>query len=211
MSALSSRYAGITLAVLMVALVPTVITGYLRATVVERPPLRDALPDVLDGRPSAPTSRRASTIRREFDSEDWVEREYTRFGEAPITMLAVRAYDMKRLYHHPELAVTEANYDPARLVTVASPSGPLHVHMLSADDGRSRLAGYVLLYRGRSIGNPLLFQFSVAPELLLTGRRPLTLLFAEAHGPVQETTEAAVQRLLAASVASLAASASTKP
>ena len=179
MSVLSARYATSTLAVLMVALVPTVMTSYVRQTVVEQPPLREVLPGVLEDRASVPTDRKASTIKREFESEDWVEREYGRIGEAPVRVLAVRSYDMKRLYHHPELAISEADYETARLATVSTPQGPLNVHVLQARDGKPGLAAYALIYRGRTVTNPLLFQLTVAPELLVMGRRPLALVFAE--------------------------------
>jgi hypothetical protein len=179
MSVFSARYATSTLAVLMVALVPTVMTSYVRQTVVEQPALREALPVVLEDRASVPTDRKASTIRREFDSEDWAEREYRRVGETPVTVLAVRSYDMKRLYHHPELAVSEADYETARVSAVSTPQGQLDVHVLTARDGKPGLAAYALIYRGRTVTNPLLFQLTVAPELLVMGRRPLALVFAE--------------------------------
>jgi hypothetical protein len=189
MTVLSPRYATATLVLLALALVPTVVTSYVRGTVVEQPPLRDLLPDVLDGRMSAPTNRRASTIKREFDSDDWGEREYAGIGEPAIKVLVVRSYDMKRLYHHPELAVSEANYAAAQLVSVPSAAGALDVHVLEGEEGRHRMAAYALLYRGRTVARPLLFQLTVAPELLLLGRRPLTLVFAEQRTVGPETAQ----------------------
>ncbi len=179
MSVLSSRYLTPTLVLLAVALVPTVVTSYVRGNVAERPPVVDVLPEVLDGRPSLVTNRRATTIKREFDSDDWAEREYTGIGEPPVTVLMVRSYDMKRLYHHPELAVSEADYTAAELVTVPTGAGPIDVHVLPPSEGRDGIAAYALLYRGSTIARPLLFQLTVAPDLLLLGRRPMTLVFAE--------------------------------
>ena len=173
----SARYVTSTLVVLLVALVPTILNSYVGRKVVETPRLADAIPATLDGRTSTPTQRKASTIRREFASDDWVERAYAAGVEPPVTVLAVRSYDMKRLYHHPELAVTEHDYEAAHLVQVKAPAGPVDVHVLPGMT--SGQAAYALVYRGRTIGSPYLFQISVAPELLLTGQRPLTLLFAE--------------------------------
>ena len=189
MTAFSPRYTTATLALLALALVPTVVTSYVRGSVVEQPPLRDVLPDVMDGRISSPTNRKATTIKREFDSEDWAEREYAGIGEPPVKVLLVRSYDMKRLYHHPELAVSEADYDTARVVSVPTTSGPVDVHVLPASAGREGLAAYALLYRGRTITRPLLFQLTVAPDLLLLGRRPMTLVFAEQRGHAPEAGE----------------------
>ena len=179
MSVLSPRYTTATLVLLALALVPTVLTSYVRTEVTEQPPLRDVLPETLDGRTSVPTNRRATTIKREFDSDDWVEREYSAIGEPSVRVLLVRSYDMKRLYHHPELAVSEADYRASELLTVPTDAGPIDVHVLPPAEGRTGLAAYALLYRGRTVARPLLFQLAVAPDLLLLGRRPMTLVFAE--------------------------------
>jgi hypothetical protein len=201
----SARYATPTLVVLLLALVPTIVNSYVGRKVVETPALTDALPATLDGRPSTPTRRKASTIQREFASEDWVERTYTMGLESPVTVLAVRSYDMKRLYHHPELAVTEREYENARLTQVQGPTGAVDIHLLPGMQGG--MAAYALVYRGRTIASPYLFQIRVAPELLITGQRPLTLVFAE--DPAGNASAAADQspavRSIVAAVAALAA------
>lgn len=207
MSSLSARYATPTLIVLLVALIPTVVNSYVGRKVVEMPPISDALPLVLEGRTSTPTARKASSIRKEFASDDWVERTYDRPGQGPITVLAVRSYDMKRLYHHPELAITEREYGRDRLVEVPSAEGAVQVHVLEGTP--TGLAAYALVYRGETVGNPYTFQLRVAPELLFTGQRPLTLVFAEdpsgrdgddvASAPAVQDVVAAVAALTAAS------------
>lgn len=176
-TAWSARYVTPTLVMMVLALVPTIVNSYVGRRVVETPSLAEALPITLDGRPSSPTRRKATTIKREFASEDWVERAYATGAEHPITVLAVRSYDMKRLYHHPELAITEREYQAARLVQVQGPAGPVDVHVLPGM--QQSLAAYALIYRGRTVASPYVFQLRVAPELLLTGQRPLTLVFAE--------------------------------
>ena len=95
------------LLLLLVALVPTIVNTDIGRRVVDGPPLADALPSALLGRLGAPTPRRPATIRREFASDDWSERTYTSLADGTVTVLAVRSYDMKRLYHHPELAITD--------------------------------------------------------------------------------------------------------
>lgn len=195
----SARYVTSTLVLLLLALVPTIVNSYVGRQVVESPRLADVIPATLDGRSSTPTQRKASTIRREFASEDWVERAYASGGQSPVTVLAVRSYDMKRVYHHPELAVTDREYATARLVQVESPAGPVDVHVLPGMT--SGQAAYALVYRGRTVGSPYLFQIRVAPELLLTGQRPLTLLFAEdpaADASAAPDQSPAVQAVVAA-------------
>jgi hypothetical protein len=177
MSVLSARHASTTLVVLLFALIPTVVTTYVGRKVVETPRVSEALPVVLDGRSSSATERKAGNIRREFDSEDWVERTYVAMGADPLTVLVVRSYDMKRLYHHPELAVSNREYERDRVVTVEAGGRAEQVHVLPGTS--TGLAAYALIYRGNTIGNPYAFQLRVAPELLLTGRRPLTLVFVE--------------------------------
>ncbi len=205
MSSLSARYATPTLVVLLLALIPTVVNSYVGRKLVETPPLSDALPAVLDGRASTPTTRKARTIKREFDSEDWVERAYDRPGGDPITVLAVRSYDMKRLYHHPELAITEREYERDRLVEVPAAGGPVQVHVLKGTP--TGLAAYALVYRGETVGNPYTFQLKVAPELLFTGQRPLTLVFAEDPSGSEDdaVAEAQAVRDVVAVVAALTA------
>ena len=199
MSILSARYATPTLVVLALALVPTVVNVYVGRKVVEGPPLSEALPSVLAGQMSQPTTRKATTIRREFASDDWVERVYASGLGPGVKVLAVRSYDMKRLYHHPELAISDANYGTAEVHEVPAADGPLAVHVLHGEKGGT--AAYALLYKGRTVSNPYLFQLRVAPEFLLLGQRPLTLVFAEdetGRGDQSAADAPAVQRVVAA-------------
>ena len=198
---LSSRHVTTVLVALCVALVPTVVNSYLGRRVVETPALREALPETLGGSLSSVTERRASTIKKEFGSEDWVERQYMDAAGQSVVVLAVRAYDMKRLYHHPELAISEVKYERQSLVQVPTPEGPVDVHVLHAD---SAMAAYVLSYKGRTVGNPYLFQLQVAPELLLLGQRPLTMVFAEGQAP-PEGVDLASSTVVQQAVAALAA------
>lgn len=198
MNVLSARYATPVLIALALALVPTVVNSYIGRTVTESPALREALPEVLDGMPSTPTGRKAASIKREFASEDWVEREFVDASGRRSVVLAVRSYDMKRLYHHPELAVSEVDYEREVGQRVDGPGGPLDVHVLRSGAGDS-VAAYALLFKGRTVANPYLFQVMQAPELLLFGQRPLTLVFVEAPaGPRSEGEAAAVRMLVSA-------------
>lgn len=199
----SARYATPTLVVLLLALVPTIVNSYVGRRVVETPALTEALPESLDGHASTPTRRRATTIKREFASDDWVERSYAFGLDRAVTVLAVRSYDMKRLYHHPELAVTEHEYRGGHVIQVQQEGRVVDVHVLPGMD--KGVAAYALVYRGATVASPYLFQLRVAPELLLGGQRPLTLVFAEdvAGDPSAPADQSPAVRSVVAAVAAL--------
>lgn len=172
---MSSRYARLTLAVLLVALVPTVVNSYLGTPVDDGPTLEETVPASLDGFRSEPTKRRDASAVRTFAASDWIERRYSKAGQPEVTVLVVRSFDMKKLYHHPELAVASGiEYRPARVERFESASGVIDVHVLEGQ--RTGLVAYALLYGDETIARPLVFQLRVAPELLVRGRRPLTLV-----------------------------------
>lgn len=178
---MSLRYARLTLVLLLVALVPTIVNSYFGAAADDGPVLAETVPTAAHGFKSVPTNRRDASIRRSFDSTDWVERRYTR-GNEDVRVLVVRSFDMKRLYHHPELAVSSGTeYRRARVEQYAGATGPVDVHVLEGE--RTGLVTYALLYGDETVAAPLWFQLRVAPELLFRGRRPLTLVMAthDAH------------------------------
>lgn len=171
---ISTRYAGWVLVLLVLALVPTVIHSYAAVTVNDGKSAA-RIPATLAGYSSLPGPRNADWGRRRFDTNDWIARRYVS-GGAEVTLTVVRAYDLKALYHHPELAVaydtpffdSQLRYFPGR------PSVPVHV----LRDGDRALGLYVLLYDGKYVADPVWFQLQTSARLLVSGRRPMTLLFA---------------------------------
>ena len=197
---MATRYARLTLVLVLVALVPTVVNSYLGSTEDAGPRLATVVPETIDGFTSAPTDRREASIQRSFSASDWVERRYTGPG-GEATLLVVRSFDMKRVYHHPELAVASMEFRAPRLETVASPLGDIAVHVL--EDARQGMVAYTLIYGDETVAAPLWFQLRVAPELLLRGRRPLTLALAvdrafQTDGAVSLTDSPAVTLVTAA-------------
>lgn len=187
---MSCRYSRITLLLLLVALLPTVVNSYFGEATDEGPVLSETIPATLAGFRSTPTDRRDASIRRTFAASDWVERRYTRPDGPEITVLVVRSFDMKKLYHHPELAVASGmEYRPARVEAYQSASGPVNVHVLEGQ--RTGLVAYTLLYGDETIARPLVFQLRVVPELLLRGRRPLTLVLVTDRAHVPSESRAA--------------------
>jgi hypothetical protein len=204
---ISSRYASAICGALLLALIPTIIHSYAGVVVTDN--LATALvPRTLDGYSSAPTKRAATWGERRFESHDWFERQYTS-GSDTVVLTVVRSYDLKALYHHPELAVAYhfANFSDSR--TVPMPGHPdMPVHVLSNDDAGA-VGMYVLQYDGRFIADPIRFQIRTAAELLFTGRKAMTLFFvrddAVSEGEDPLTLPAA--RLLASAAGAFVATA----
>lgn len=174
---ISHRFAPITVALLALALIPTVIHSYRGLTVDDG--LRvSATPEVLAGMPSRPTDRKARWVEANLASTDWFERTY-RVGTEDVRLFAARSYDAKRLYHHPELALLRGmELEPAgRARLPGRPDVPIHV-LSTSRGGRKGLAVYTLLHEGRYVENPVLFQIKTSAELLFSGRRPMTLFMA---------------------------------
>jgi hypothetical protein len=157
------------------ALVPTVIHSYAGFTV------RDgrstsAIPASLADYPSMPSDRNSTWGQRRFDSFDWTERNYTA-GAATIRLTVVRSYDLKALYHHPELAVAyRTSLDREHVEVAASrPDVPIHVLPPASEGGPGAM--YVLHYDDRFVSDPIRFQIRTAGELLFSGRKAMTLFF----------------------------------
>ena len=172
---ISFRFVPAICALLILPLVPTWIHSYSGA--VTNDGLSAAkIPTTLGDYRGVPSPRNANWGKRRFDSDDWIERTYSN-GPREVRLTVVRSYDLKTLYHHPELAVA---YGPGfRPETIERlPSEPeIPIHVLRPAVGQDTSAVYALLYDGRFVANPITFQIRTAGELLFTGRRPMTLFF----------------------------------
>lgn len=197
---ISPRYAAPVAVLLALALVPTVIHSY-RGTRLDDGLDAGGIAEILDGMASSPTGRRPSWVENNFDTTDWIERTYDVDG-VETTLFVARSYDPKRLYHHPELALLRGNQTTPAGVAMgrARPDIPLHV-VATERGGQKGVAVYALLYDGAYIDDPVLFQLRTSLELLVSGRRPLTLFMAHAlAGRPESVDEAPATRLLLAAV-----------
>lgn len=171
---ISARYAGWLLVLLMLALVPTVIHSYAELTVDDGKSATQ-IPEALAGYSALPGPRNAGWGRRRFDTDDWIARRYVS-GGTEVTLTAIRAYDLKALYHHPELAVAYDTPFFEHQVRYFRGHRSVPVHVLR--DGDRALGLYVLLYDHEFVTDPIWFQLRTSARLLVSGRRPMTLLFA---------------------------------
>jgi hypothetical protein len=172
---------GVVLCVLLtLALVPTIVHSYVGARVAEARPAR-ALPENLAGFTSTPTARTDAWAARRFDSNDWIERRYERDGQEAI-LTVVRSYDLKLLYHHPELAAAYGtSFTDYRVAELPERPG-VPVHLLTSENDEVS-ASYVLQYGGGYVADPIAFQIRTAGALLFSKQRPMTLFFMLEHHP----------------------------
>jgi hypothetical protein len=197
---ISARFAAPVAAMLALALVPTVIHSY-RGARVDDGLEAATIAETLEGMTSSPTARKAGWVRNNFATDDWIERTY-RVHTIDVSLFVARSYDPKRLYHHPELAILRGTQTtPAGVVrSAARPDVPLHV-VETARGGRRGVAVYALMYEGSFIDNPLLFQLRTSVQLLVSGRRPMTLLMSSAlEGRADDIDNAPATRLLLAAI-----------
>jgi hypothetical protein len=176
---IASRFATAVCVLVGLALIPTIIHSY-AGLVVEDGHRASALPETLAGFSSRPTDRSETWGERRFESTDWVERSFvTPSGE--VTLTVVRSFDLKALYHHPELAVAYGTDFQSATIEVLPESADVPVHVLRTTRDSRPGALYVLEYDGRFVKDPIMFQIRTAGELLFKGRRAMTLFFARAQ------------------------------
>jgi hypothetical protein len=194
---LSMRHATGVCALLTLALVPTIIHGYVGLKVTDARTVT-RIERVLANYPSESTTRAAAWFEEQFAATESFERQYHLAG-ASVTLTAIRSYDLPTLYHHPELVVAyHTHFEHTETRRLASaPDMPIHVLHSSAEEGAPSIGLYVLQYDDRFVDDPIVFQLRTAVELLLTGRRPMTLIFAQqTGGNVSSVDDTAAAHLL---------------
>lgn len=210
---MSARHAPVLCILVGLALVPAVMHSYVGVTASDGRTTA-AIPAALAGFVGQPSGRNETWGKRRFDSDDWMERRYVSHGRpdpgmpADATLTVVRTYDLKAIYHHPELAVA---YGPSfvshEVVRFADrPQMPVHV-LRGAGESERAAAFYVLHYDDRFIEHPLRFQIEVAGRLLVSPRRPMTLFFVLVPGVPRDVgiDQLAASQLLVAAVDSFLA------
>jgi hypothetical protein len=202
---ISARFAPLICALVGVALIPTFIHSYADSTVVDGRTTA-AVPTTLAGYTSMPSGRSAAWGGRRFDSKDWIERVYESGGEK-VRLTLVRSYDLKALYHHPELAVAYGTPFVHSRITHFSARPDIPVYVLSTNRDVGPVAMYALHYDDRFVQDPIAFQIRTAGELLFSGRKAMTLFFvtdstglsssARETSPAATILFAAIDRFLA--------------
>ena len=172
---ISARYALPVALVLMLALIPTVIHSYLGLKTDDGLSVKNINP-VLDNFYSIPTNRQSGWGEVTFGSEDWIERVYIDEKGKSLRLFVGRSYDHKRLYHHPELALSYAK-DLRSVGQIRLPGQPEIPVNLLRNETRPNMAAFVLLYDGKFIENPISHQIKDSLKQLISARKPITLFY----------------------------------
>ena len=173
---ISSRYALPVTMLLALALIPTVFHSYLAALIDDGRSV-ESISHVLGDFSSQPYNRhKAQWVKEVFDSQDWVERIYKSSSGAKVRLFVVRSYDLKRLYHHPELALSRGADLKSEGVFMLHGESEIPVHLLQSNSGHG-LVAYVLLHDGMFIKDPLAHQLLEAFKQLVSARKAMTLFY----------------------------------
>lgn len=171
----STRYALPVALILMLATIPTVIHSYLGLKADDGISVKNIKP-VLDNFTSEPSGRLPGWGEETFGSQDWFERIYTDEHGKSIRLFVGRSYDHKRIYHHPDLALSYAK-DLRSQGQVRLPGPPEIPVNLLKNETRPLMAAFVLLYDGKFIDNPISLQIQDSIHSLITPRKPMTLFY----------------------------------
>ncbi len=177
---ISSRFSLPVVLILTLALVPTVIHNYLGLKIDDGKSVTKVSAR-LGAFTSEPTNRKAQWVKEIFDSNDWFERSYRDQRGSQIRLFAARSYDHKRLYHHPELALSYGqNFKNDGIVPIQLEQQKIPVHILRHTSGKG-VSAYVLYYDGTFIENPITHQVLDSLNLLVSGRKQLTIFYLSDH------------------------------
>lgn len=177
---ISTRYAVPTLIALALALVPTLLHSYIGAKHNDGKSTHN-IATTLGDFSSSPSRRNKQWGKNIYGSDDWFERIYRGRDEGPIRLFVARSYDQKRLYHHPELALSYAQNFTKNSISTLPKYPEIPVYLLSNDD-HSMIVAYILMYDGSFIESPIKHQFSESLRLLVSARKPMTLFYASQSG-----------------------------
>jgi len=197
---ISSRYVIPIILLLTLALLPTFIHSYLGSMSDDGRSVR-SIPTVLAGFSSEPYLRHKDPwVKSLYGSEDWMERIYKNNKGEKIRLFVARSYDFKKLYHHPELALSYAS-DLKEEGIVMLPGDPeIPVFILRNSKGRG-IAAYVLLHEGKFVKDPVSHQIKGAFTQLFSPMKAMTLFY------VSDTSSPAAEKFNGTSSASLLAAA----
>jgi len=177
---ISSRFSLPVVLLLSLALIPTVIHNYM-GLVIDDGLRVTKVNSRLGVFTSESTNRKAPWVKKIFDSDDWFERVYHDSIGSTVRLFVARSYDHKRLYHHPELALSYGqDIKSGGIVFLQLDQHKIPVHTLRSVAGEI-VAAYVLHYDGAFIENPIAHQMFDSLNLLVSGRKSLTLFYLSDH------------------------------
>ncbi|MBL1265002.1 hypothetical protein [Candidatus Methylomicrobium oryzae] len=181
---IATRYSLPVIVLFTVALIPTVIHNYMGLTAKDNFSV-NRIPVILDSFSSNPSKRLESWGKETFDCHDWIERIYTDDDGHVIRLFAGKSFDHKRLYHHPELALSYGNsMEKENIQLLEGTKIPVNVLRNINSPG---LAAYVLWSDGQFIENPIQHQIKDTLKLLISPKKPMTLFYVSDNYSTRET------------------------
>ncbi|MCP3871049.1 MAG: exosortase-associated EpsI family protein [Gammaproteobacteria bacterium] len=171
----SSRYVFPVAIILALALVPTVIHSYLDSRHIDGFSTQK-LPVALGQFSSKKSNRDSGWGQEVFDSQDWIERIYDEGNGRLVRLFVARSYDHKRLYHHPELALSYGMTMTSQGIVQLPGNESVSANLLVDERGRSVIM-YSLLYDNELVEDPISHQIKDSMNLLTGARKPMTLFY----------------------------------
>ncbi len=174
---MSTRHALPVLIIIIFALIPTIIHSYLDLKTDDNLSTNQ-ISEVFGDYESKPTKRKPEWGKDTFACYDWIEREYTNQQGKSVRLFVGRTYDHKRIYHHPELALSYGK-DLKMVGEIQFSVQPNIPVKLLASELKPVIAAYALLYNNEFVGNAITHQLMNSIMQLITPRKPMTLFYVE--------------------------------
>jgi len=177
---ISTRHS-ITVAILLtLALIPTIIHTYIDNVDNDGRSVKN-ISTTLGAFISTPSKRNDQWGKSVFNSEDWFERIYQNKENTKVRLFIANSFDLKALYHHPELALSYAQNLSHKSISTLPKQAKIPVHVLKNDDD-SILVAYVLMHNDTFIKDPIKYQLSESFRLLISQKKPMTLFYTSQTG-----------------------------
>ncbi|MFA5984803.1 MAG: hypothetical protein WC782_12375 [Methylococcaceae bacterium] len=173
---ISTRYVIPTAVLLTAALIPTVIHNYLQLKIQDGRSAT-AISPIIGQYASLPSPRNQGWGEYTFESYDWFERDYGDSNGRQARLFVGRSFNHKRLYHHPELALShgkDLRFENVVWLNWQNQKIPVTVLKDSAGVG---LVAYTLVEGHQFIANPITYQISNSLNQLVNPAKPLTLFY----------------------------------
>ncbi len=172
----TTRFAIPVCILLFLALIPTVIHGYLGIKA-SNELSSNKIPASFENFDSIISEKNKSWGMDIFGTSDWIERIYQDLHYRKVRLFTASSYDHKRLYHHPELALSYGQILIKQGIVHLKEKPEIPIHFFNTHDKTTYVA-YVLLYDGEYIANPIMHQLKDSIRLFISPRKSMRLIYA---------------------------------
>ena len=174
---ISTRHALPVIIIIFLALIPTIIHSYFDLKTSDNLSTRQ-ISQILGSYTSKPTQRKPEWGEDTFSCYDWIERIYTNSKGKSVRLFVGRSYDHKKLYHHPELALSYGK-DLRMVEEIQYSQQPNITVKLLVNETKPFIAAYALLYDNKFVENAISHQLMSSFSQMITPRKPMTIFYVE--------------------------------